>query len=567
MSEAPTPLVPPNAPQPTAASSSCPTVGTPGQSIFIPDDVDSDDWKAAYRAACDCFTPADQLVNLARFGPEGNGVNWTGQDGSNLQGATALERGLHDWLDALNRALHVSGYYDVCWDRRGKCKTGLSARFVEYAERVQAATVRIVDGFNDSDSRRVLLQQLWAFKRENTTLFVRWFVTPQIEGWPNPDEPPDPDEPRQLSPEAQLREAIKIARAALDFVEESQTNFRGFYDWDAEVSEVRTLWNKLFPIDTPARTSTKCESYAEASSDLDAILWQLEAVEAKQVTPPAGGPEPAATAPSASRLAGGVQAPAPSVISAADNADPLNQLCAILRHEALPPLQFYAADETRIDYLILRTDGLIPDVARMPGAMIQVTQPALEVLSQLKAAGTYADAASWYSLIRDAHLEQLAAFAELQKIDSSPLHTMIAAPNLDNLCKAEALIQRLHQIGVIALAEAGAGVQPPTPATAAAPSPPTDPCTHGLLLLADYQRRGEKPTVSALAKLLGVSRQALHDNKEFLPLRDMGKKLFALFEKKTGKGDWQGPRGNKDKDGNVEAEDMDEEPIEDKAVD
>jgi hypothetical protein len=101
-------------------------------------------------------------------------------------------------------------------------------------------------------------------------------------------------------------------------------------------------------------------------------------------------------------------------------------------------------------------------------------------------------------------------------------------------------------------------------------APPANPCTHGLVLLAEFHRRNKKPTVSELASLLGVLRQDLYEKSDFLPLREMAKKLFGLFEKKekrSSKGDWQGARGTKDEDGNIDAEDVDNEPIEDKTVD
>src|SRR5262249_19284104 len=91
----------------------------------------------------------------------------------------------------------------------------------------------------------------------------------------------------------------------------------------------------------------------------------------------------------------------------------------------------------------------------------------------------------------------------------------------------------------------GAGSEPQTPA---------DPCTFGLLLLAEAQRKGQKPTIGGLAKAIGVNRQALYANKEFAQFRDMANKLFGLFDKEAKKGDWQGPHGSM-RDGRIEAED------------
>jgi hypothetical protein len=47
----------------------------------------------------------------------------------------------------------------------------------------------------------------------------------------------------------------------------------------------------------------------------------------------------------------------------------------------------------------------------------------------------------------------------------------------------------------------------------------------------------------------------------------MANKLFGLFGREAKKGDRRGPRGTKDRGGNLDAEDVDQEPIEDKAVD
>ena len=81
-----------------------------------------------------------------------------------------------------------------------------------------------------------------------------------------------------------------------------------------------------------------------------------------------------------------------------------------------------------------------------------------------------------------------------------------------------------------------------------APAQP-DPCIHALLLLAEAQRKGEKPTVKQLAQALGIKRQALYENKLFAPVREMANKLFGLFEKEAKKGDWPGPKGSKGRDG------------------
>ncbi len=59
---------------------------------------------------------------------------------------------------------------------------------------------------------------------------------------------------------------------------------RNFYDWGAEVNEVRTLWGKLFPIEASPPPLT-CDSYSAARIDLDAILRGLAAIEARTVPP------------------------------------------------------------------------------------------------------------------------------------------------------------------------------------------------------------------------------------------------------------------------------------------
>lgn len=83
----------------------------------------------------------------------------------------------------------------------------------------------------------------------------------------------------------------------------------------------------------------------------------------------------------------------------------------------------------------------------------------------------------------------------------------------------------------------------------------TDSCTHGLLLRADAQRKNKKLSVTQLAKTMGVTRQSLYENRDFAPVRDMANKLFGLFEREAKRGEWQGPRGTKNKDGTIEAED------------
>jgi hypothetical protein len=95
-----------------------------------------------------------------------------------------------------------------------------------------------------------------------------------------------------------------------------------------------------------------------------------------------------------------------------------------------------------------------------------------------------------------------------------------------------------------------------------------DPVTLANAVVIDFHRRDKKLTVTQLVKQTGIRRTALYDNIEFATLRNLAHELFPnMFGKKAKKGDWRGPRGTKDKAGNLDAEDVDAEPIEDKAVD
>jgi hypothetical protein len=65
-------------------------------------------------------------------------------------------------------------------------------------------------------------------------------------------------------------------------------------------------------------------------------------------------------------------------------------------------------------------------------------------------------------------------------------------------------------------------------------------------------------TVKELAGRFGVKRQQLYENEEFQGLREVGNKLFQLFDKAARRGDWRGPRGGKNK-GGLEAWDTGED--------
>jgi hypothetical protein len=90
-----------------------------------------------------------------------------------------------------------------------------------------------------------------------------------------------------------------------------------------------------------------------------------------------------------------------------------------------------------------------------------------------------------------------------------------------------------------------------------------DRCAIGLAFLFETHCANQRPTVTGLAERIGVGRQALYEDKEFAPVRELGKKLFGFFEANAKLGDCHVPRGSKDKHGNLEAEDIDEKPVDD----
>jgi hypothetical protein len=166
---------------------------------------------------------------------------------------------------------------------------------------------------------------------------------------------------------------------------------------------------------------------------------------------------------------------------------------------------------------------------------------------------------------RDGLLEQIPGAVETaaneRRAELFPRTLEIAAQALRR--EAEAKENARAARAELELARLGAAGQ-----TATTPNPPADPVTLGKAVLIHYHQRGDKLTVVQLAAKIGVKRSALYENKEFGPLRKLAHDLFPqMFGKEAKKGDRRGPRGTKDREGNVDAEDVDAEPIEDKAVD
>src|SRR5262245_23641298 len=56
-----------------------------------------------------------------------------------------------------------------------------------------------------------------------------------------------------------------------------------------------------------------------------------------------------------------------------------------------------------------------------------------------------------------------------------------------------------------------------------------DPCTVGTAIILDAHQKGTKPTVTDLARLMGVTRPALYENVEFAPLRKLAHDRLAAL--------------------------------------
>jgi hypothetical protein len=82
-----------------------------------------------------------------------------------------------------------------------------------------------------------------------------------------------------------------------------------------------------------------------------------------------------------------------------------------------------------------------------------------------------------------------------------------------------------------------------------------DPGIHALVLLAEAQRRGKKPSIERIADELRINRTALYEDARFARFREIANQVFGLFKKQAKKADWRGARGSKSEEGTMEAED------------
>lgn len=77
-----------------------------------------------------------------------------------------------------------------------------------------------------------------------------------------------------------------------------------------------------------------------------------------------------------------------------------------------------------------------------------------------------------------------------------------------------------------------------------------DPSSLGKAFLIEQHQVSKKPSVTQLAHVMGVKRQQLYANKAFEGVRETANMLFGLFGNKE---KWQGARGSKSKQGDMEA--------------
>lgn len=75
----------------------------------------------------------------------------------------------------------------------------------------------------------------------------------------------------------------------------------------------------------------------------------------------------------------------------------------------------------------------------------------------------------------------------------------------------------------------------------------------GIAILLRWDREKRKPTVVELAKELDVTRSTLNQSKEFEHLRKFANTMFGLFKKVGSKNDFEGPRGSKSANGEMES--------------
>jgi hypothetical protein len=133
----------------------------------------------------------------------------------------------------------------------------------------------------------------------------------------------------------------------------------------------------------------------------------------------------------------------------------LSLLCHLVR-KGIPPLARTDSTDKAVPNSPASKDGEVPDIARNPGAMVQTTANVVTLLRALQIHDCLEDVVLMYQLFRDSYLPELAYFAQIQGIDPTPLHRMVAMPTPEAICEAEAVVERLQQIGVLAPAEAKA---------------------------------------------------------------------------------------------------------------